>query len=152
MLLPARHAGNILEHKRARPEFDHDSQEMKHQFVARIIQNTLTNQRESLAGRTTENSIDLNTLEMRRTPNVIPGDVGNVGTNDFGLRKIQLVNGAMNWVNLDSGSKIETGLFKTEGQATSASEQFDSNGSVRVFRLGPAFYVHNKAYPESTVE
>jgi hypothetical protein len=84
---------------------------------------------ESLAWRASENTIDRAVSDSRRFSDG-PGAQADHGTwNDGGIRKIILVNRAMDGVDFHGGCNIESGLLESQAQAPRARKKVYANWS-----------------------
>ena len=113
---------HILEYEPVRLQFFDDPDEMTHQRVARVIQSPLADQREALARRTTKNAIDGSVSYSGGNPDFRPGQTLD-GAGDYSRgRKIELVDRAMNRVDLDGCHHIESCLLEAKAKASGSCE------------------------------
>jgi hypothetical protein len=54
-------------------------------------------------------------------------DVSDISTDNLSQWEVELVDGGMHWVVLDSSEYVESCLLKPQGEPTHASEQVDRN-------------------------
>jgi hypothetical protein len=89
----------------------------------------MTNQGESLAGRTTKYDVDMPAAYPSLLPYFFSGQPDNRSRQHSALRKVEGVYSAMDWIDLNCGNNIETSLLEAQSKAPSTSEQVDSDRS-----------------------
>ena len=110
---------------------------MEHELVAGIIQRPLADQRKALTGRAAEHHIDLPVAEARPLADSNAGQIDDAGAKRGRVGKIELVNRAMNRIDLDRRRHVEARLLEAERQTARAREQVDAEGLESVIRSVP---------------
>jgi len=113
---------HILKNEGSCIKLSNDPYEIQDKPVPRIVQDPLSDQREALARRTTKNAIDGSVSYSGGNPDFRPGQTLD-GAGDYSRgRKIELVDRAMNRVDLDGCHHIESCLLEAKAKASGSCE------------------------------
>lgn len=85
---------------------------MEYKMVSRIVERTFANHGKPLTRSTAKDHVNISFANIRFAAYFIAREVEDVGANRLGIRKVELVRGAMNGVNFNSGSNVDTSLLK----------------------------------------
>ena len=116
-MLADREALDVFEHEGPGLRFRHQAHEVTHQPVARVVQRAMADQGETLAGRTAEHAVDGPFADSGRVPDLGRRQVVDRTRNHGGAGKIEMVNGAMNRIDIHGRNDIEPGLLEPEAQS-----------------------------------
>ena len=125
--MPYRQAFDILEYEISRSEFPDQSNIVRHQLIARIVERSIPDEAEPLTWRTTDNGSNLGSSDSRIRPDVLSVNLGDVPTYRRTVREIEFVDSAVNRVVLDYCTNIEPCLLETEAKTACPSEQIDDD-------------------------
>jgi|GEM_PF-6680855 len=103
---------DVLKYEGLRVELGNQSHEVENEAVARVIEDTLTDQRKSLAGRSAKYAIDLAITQIRKPAYILTCEVRNGTWNDGSVREVELVHGTVDRIDFHGGSHFETGLLE----------------------------------------
>ena len=116
-VLADRKALDVFEYKGPGLQFRHQAHEVTHQPVARVVQRAMADQGETLAGRAAEHAVDGPFADSGRVPYLGCRQVVDRTRNHGGIGKIEMVNGAMNRIDIHGRNDVEPGLFEPEAQS-----------------------------------
>jgi len=85
-------------------------------MVSRVFQRPASNHRKTLAWRPAKDAIDASVPDPEPLSHFLRAQTLDGLRNNYRIREIELVNGAMNWVDLDRCNDIETRLLEPEAQ------------------------------------
>ncbi len=103
---------HILENKSASAELGDQAHELQDQCIARVVQDPLADHGEALAGRTAKHTVDRLVPDAGCLTYVVRRDVHDRAGNDRTVGEVELVDGAMDWSILDTGTHIEAACSK----------------------------------------
>jgi hypothetical protein len=104
-----------------------DTQELADETIARIVEHALPDHRETLTGGAPENDIDAPIAQAGSDADFAALQTFDRTGDDTAMGKVELVRGAMNGVDFDGRSDIETRLLEPKAHAARTGEQVDSN-------------------------
>ena len=102
----------------------------------------MTDQRKSLAGRSSEHTIYWTASNTSPLSDFSTSQPNDGSRDDFRFWEVEFVNGTVYWVYFNCCDHIETSLFESETETASPGEQFDSDRSfgVSICRTSNQFY------------
>jgi hypothetical protein len=137
----ARHARHVLHKEISRLEFLNQAKEMEDEPIALVVDQSLSNERESLARGPTRDKIDPAapsevTMSLRASFgglfDVLRGQARDVAAEHRRLRKVELVSGSVNRVVVAGAKDIEAGSLKSRRKASCAREEVDCDRASRL--------------------
>lgn len=102
---------------------------MENEVVARVVQRAFSDHRKTLARASTEDDGDLLIADVCPLPDFVPSNVHNAGADDGPVRKVEVVRGAVDRVDFNRRSYVESCHLKAEAHASGPCEQVDSYGA-----------------------
>ena len=121
-LFPDSEPLHIFEDERASPQLRDDADELKDQAVARVFKRPLADERESLAGRAAEDAINRPVSDSRQQSNLRSTKSDHRARDDRCLREVELVDGAMDGIDLHGRSHVKARLLEAEREPASPGE------------------------------
>lgn len=112
----------ILENEGCSIEFCYDANELEYEAVSRIFDDPLANERKTLARWTAKDTIYSSFTDTGRATYLFGTQTLHRPGNNRRVRKIELVNCAMYWIDLNRGGHIETGLLESEAHSSGSGE------------------------------
>ncbi len=122
---------DVLENEGSCLKLCHYTNEVERELVPGIIQNTVSDQREALTGRSAKYTIDCRIADPCSLPDALGTQRFHRVRDDSCVGKVVHVNGAVNRVDPDSGSDIEPSLLKSEAQPACSRKAVDPDWSHR---------------------
>ena len=115
-----REALDVLEHEGPGPQFRHQAHEVAHQPVARVVQRAMADHGETLAGGAAEHAVDGPAADRGRSPDLGRRQVVDRTRDHGGIGEVEMVNGAMNRIDIHGRDDVEPGLLEAEAQPARA--------------------------------
>lgn len=131
-----RESRHVLEDAVVRLEFADQTDVVEHELVPGVVQRPLADQRKSLTGRAAEDDVDRPIADARPAADGIAGQTDDAGANRGRVGKVELVNRAVNRIDLDRRRNVEARLLESERQTARAREQVDADGSGKRHTAG----------------
>jgi hypothetical protein len=111
--------------------------ELQQQSIARIVQRSLSHEREALAGSTAEYNVDTRAPQLCRLANICPGKSRCIGTNRGAFGEVELMDGTVHRIDLHSRPNLETGLLEAERQSSGPCKEVHTDRPSSALVLSP---------------
>jgi hypothetical protein len=111
-------------------KIDHQTHEMIHKRISRVVEGPLPNHAEPLARRAAKNHVYRCVPDPRHTTDVRSVDVRDAATNGCAGREIELVDSSVDRIVLDGRGYIEARLLKPETHPARARKQIHAKRSA----------------------
>jgi hypothetical protein len=126
-MCPYRQALHVLEYECPRFQFSNKPDELENQAVSWIFQGPVADQREALARRSAEYTVDSSAAQSGGKADIRSFQSDYRPAENRSFRRVELVNGTMHGVDFDSRCDIESGLFEAEAHTARSGEEVYGN-------------------------
>jgi hypothetical protein len=121
---------NVFEHENLCPKFSNDSNKLLYQLIPRIVEYTLTHQRESLTWRPPEDDVYGPPSDLSGLPDLDPRKPDDRADEQCSIRKVEVVDGSVDGIELDGGGNVESRLLEAERHPSGTSEEIDGKWPI----------------------
>ena len=108
--------------------------EFEHEAVARVVENTLADQRKSLAWRPAENAVNGRVANLGALADFAGRQAHNRTANDRRVGEVEFMDRAMHRIDFNGSGNVKTGLFEAKRHTSGTSKKIDSNRAQGVLQ------------------
>jgi hypothetical protein len=91
-------------------------------MIARVVERTLPNKGKSLTGSTSDHNVEIAIANAGNSAQLFPRYISNTFAEGSALRKVELVRGTVDRVNVYSSHNVESGLFEAKAEPADPGE------------------------------
>ena len=117
-----RQAFHVFEHEIRSAQFSDNTDKLPHQGIAGVIEHTVPDQREALAGGAATHDVDRTVANPRRSADRSPCKPHHRPRQNLAVGEIEFVDRGVNGVDLDRSDHVETRLLEPEAHAARTGE------------------------------
>lgn len=103
---------HVLEYEGARVQLGDDPHELKDEIVAGVFQGAVSDQREALTRRPAEHTVYPAIADAGRLTDIGRRERGNRLRDNRCIGEVELMNGAVDRIDLNGSSNVEAGLLE----------------------------------------
>src|SRR5690606_1704187 len=115
---------HVFEDEVVRVQLGNQPDVVPNERVPRIVEDAFANHREALAGRAAAHYGN-RPLDSGGLADRVPGQIGDGAGDHRTLRKVELMDAGVDWIDFNRGGDVETRLLEPERHSSGSCEQID---------------------------